>query len=100
MALALVLSLGCISLVLAYCARTNPFSNPNPDPDPDPNFRRSSIPDLPRREVRQDTCASMAGLTKTDAEQLLDRLEARGHHQRELCYSAEDGFEVRWVAGH
>ncbi len=96
MALALVLSLGCISLVLAYCARTNPFSKP----DPDPNFRRSSIPDLPRRAVPQDTWSSLAGLTKTDAEELLDCLEARGLGQREVGYSAEDGFTVRWITGH
>jgi hypothetical protein len=36
----------------------------------------------------------VSGLTKTQAEDLLDWLEATGRRQRELTYSAEKGFSV------
>ena len=36
------------------------------------------------------------GLNKTDAERLLDWLEAHGVAQREVNYLDEQGFTVRW----
>jgi hypothetical protein len=36
----------------------------------------------------------VSGLTKTQAEELLDWLEASGHDQRKLAYSREEGFSV------
>jgi hypothetical protein len=36
------------------------------------------------------------GLTKTEAEELLDWLEANGYPDRELCPQSEAGYMVRW----
>jgi hypothetical protein len=35
-------------------------------------------------------------LTKSDAERLLDWLEANGYTQREVTYTENVGFTVRW----
>jgi hypothetical protein len=36
------------------------------------------------------------GLTRTEAEELLDWLEANGYGERELSFQPEQGFQVRW----
>jgi hypothetical protein len=36
----------------------------------------------------------VSGLTKTQAEDLLDWLEATGHNQRKLAFSRVEGFSV------
>ena len=52
----------------------------------------------PLERVEQDAegwnCC--AGLDKTEAERLLDWLEAHGYAQREIAYIEEKGFTVRW----
>jgi hypothetical protein len=35
-------------------------------------------------------------LTKSQAEMLLDWLEANGYRHREVCYEKDGGFTVRW----
>jgi hypothetical protein len=49
-----------------------------------------------RRAVSRRPCFSMrvSGLTKTQAEELLDWLEATGHQQRQLAFSRDEGFAV------
>ncbi len=39
---------------------------------------------------------SVSGLTKSEAEQLLDWLEANGHQRAELTCPDERSFTVRW----
>jgi hypothetical protein len=39
---------------------------------------------------------SRSGLTKTEAEEVLDWLEANGFQKQELRYEGEKGFTVRW----
>ena len=36
----------------------------------------------------------VSGLSKTQAEDLLDWLDATGHHRRKLTYTEEEGFSV------
>jgi CheY-like chemotaxis protein len=43
--------------------------------------------------------AGTSGLTKTQAEELLDWLEANGHPTGELSYRPWEGFGVRWPRG-
>jgi len=40
---------------------------------------------------------SLGGLTKTDAEELLDWLDANGYQDVELQYEDGKGFVVRWL---
>ena len=46
--------------------------------------------------VEPDGWLSVSGLTKADAEQLLDQLEAHGISRREVLYQEAQGFTVRW----
>jgi hypothetical protein len=39
---------------------------------------------------------SLSGLTKSEAEELLDWLEITGCQNRTVCQDAEAGFAVRW----
>ena len=50
-------------------------------------------------EVKRDPgSACRSGLTKAEAEELLDWLEANGYSHRELGYENGQGFVVRWQA--
>jgi hypothetical protein len=50
---------------------------------------------IPGRTSRYSVCVS--GLSKTQAEDLLDWLDATGHHQRELTYTEGEGFSVSYT---
>jgi hypothetical protein len=58
--------------------------------------------DKARERVQTDAegWAAVPGLTKAEAEALLDWLEAKGCDSRELSYQDEQGFTVRWRPAH
>jgi hypothetical protein len=51
---------------------------------------------LERAETEAEGWQRCQRLTKTEAETLLDWLEAHGYAQREVVYVPEQGFTVRW----
>ena len=51
---------------------------------------------LERSEMDAEGWDCCMGLDKTQAEMLLDWLEAHGYAQREVAYVEEKGFTVRW----
>lgn len=56
-----------------------------------------SVLSVKRVEVNHATGEHcLSGLTMTEAEKLLDWLEARGYQHRELCLQDAKGFVVRW----
>jgi hypothetical protein len=61
-------------------------SPPNRSPEPDP--RPSG--------AEEQGWAWVGGLTRAEAEQVLDWLEANGYQDRELSFQPEKGFRVRW----
>jgi hypothetical protein len=67
-------------------------------------WHRTRLPRLPARRQKDRACrlpgpaplfaVCVEGLTKTQAEDLLDWLEATGHKHRKLTYSEGDDFSV------
>ena len=65
---------------------------------------RTRLPRVPARRPRDRArrflgrtarfAVRVGGLTKTQAEDLLDWLEATGHKHRKLTYTEADGFSV------
>lgn len=51
---------------------------------------------LERAKTEREGWQRCERLNKTEAEKLLDWLEAHGYGQREVVYVAEQGFTVRW----
>jgi CheY-like chemotaxis protein len=51
------------------------------------------------RQLLDPDAACVSGLTKTEAEELLDWLEANGYAPGELSYRPWEGFGVRYTAG-
>jgi DNA-binding response OmpR family regulator len=70
-------------------ARTTALLRPQPAGPPAGTVEGQPVP--------ASSCRS--GLTKTDAEKLLDWLEANGYPHRELSYKEGEGFRVRWQGG-
>jgi PAS domain S-box-containing protein len=68
----------------------SPVMSPAPGPAAEPGTGAESDPD-------PGWCCR-SGLTKAEAEELLDCLEANGRTQRELGYEDGKGFFVRWQA--
>jgi hypothetical protein len=67
-------------------------------------FSSRFISATPRSEQRQERpndespSGEVSGLTKTEAEDLLDCLEAAGYESCQLSYVKGEGFTVRWPA--
>jgi PAS domain S-box-containing protein len=58
----------------------------------------TAVPLPPEEQPRSPSVESRSGLTKTEAEEVLDWLEANGFQKQELRYEGEKGFTVRWEA--
>jgi hypothetical protein len=59
-----------------------------PNPSPQKQEKRCG--------VDEQGWAWTTGLTRTEAEELLDWLEANGYRERELSFQPEQSFQVRW----
>lgn len=71
----------------------------SPSPLTGPHWQaRSAVPErYANRHVLEPTGSTVvAGLTKTEAEELLDWLEANGIDNRELTQADDQGFVVRY----
>jgi hypothetical protein len=61
-----------------------------------PAHQDSTLPLFQRSQRDAEGWDCCARLSKTEAERLLDWLEAHGYAQREVSYEDEQGFTVRW----
>jgi hypothetical protein len=60
-------------------------------------FRKKVSPPIPeRRDTDAEGWERCANLTKSEAERLLDWLEANGYSQKELLLGEDGSFTVRW----
>jgi PAS domain S-box-containing protein len=72
-----------------------PPVSPSPGPGPE-SAPPEGVAYSPDQEPRSPSVESRSGLTKTEAEEILDWLEANGFQKQQVRYEGEKGFTVRW----